>query len=121
MSDDSKIERIDALLREWAEFMARGGLRSSMNYPAYSQRGVRVDCSTGGGGGAVDDSPLWRVDRAVMALDEPTRTTVGTYYLNNWSPPRVGRAVGCTGRTVLARVYKAHRLIDAWLADRKNC
>lgn len=119
MSGDTKIPRIDNLLREWADYMQRNGVRSSTSYPAYNQRGVRVDCNSGGFE-PPDLAHLWNVDKAIAALKQTYAEgfdAVKVYYLNNWSAARCGHKLGCTGRTVLARVYRAHRLIADWLEE----
>lgn len=117
---ETKIQRIDDLLRDWAEHMLRGG-RPRSNSPIWKlvHAGTRVDCE-GPPAEPPDSGHLWRVDKAIQSLQEPDRTTVCTYYLNNWSPGRVGQQVGCTGRTVLTRVYRSQRLIDAWLVSRRK-
>lgn len=58
-------------------------------------------------------------DMAVRALDERLQATIKQVYLTGDSPAIDARRLGCSQATVKARVWDAHRRINAWLMDRK--
>lgn len=113
----ARIQWVDDLLREWAEWIQRNGQPPGSSPIARLMKiGTRVDGEISAPSVA-DSGQMWLVEKAVTQLQEPMRATVREYYLRNLPEAAIGRIVGCSGRMVRERVASAHWLISAWWAE----
>lgn len=64
------------------------------------------------------DADAVLTDEAVMALPGPLRATVEVMYLLPEGRAAKARRLCCAESTLVARIWTAHRRLQAWFADR---
>lgn len=115
----ARIEDIERRLLNWARW--RAGMKGGgLGYASADMAAERVD---GGGYDAQAIIPTIDVeasetDQAVMTLPSELRRTVEVCYLDGGGMKRHMVKLACTEETIKARIWRAHRLLSGWYADK---
>lgn len=64
------------------------------------------------------DCEAQETDAAVMALPSELRATMEVVYVLGGGMPQKARRLAVTESTIKARIWRAHPLIQSWLADK---
>lgn len=112
------IQWIDERLRDWASWCLTRGQRPQQSPLASMMKlGTRIQ-------GVRPNDPTfaadaWAIEKIVAGLPAELCEAVRTYYLHNWSMARCGRKIGCSSRTVKARIDHAHDRIASVLNEQQ--
>ena len=112
----ARVDDVERRLLNWVRWRAGSG-SGGMGF-------ARSDMAAGPGRDGYRESVIPTVDceaeetdRAVMALPSELRATVESFYLGRGTILDKANRLCCRVPTVYARIDRAHRVMQAWLAD----
>lgn len=115
----AKIDDIERRLLNWARWRT-GQRMGSLGYARTAFGAERVDGDGYDAAARIPtiDADAVLTDEAVAALAEPLRSTVEVMYLSPEGRAGKARRLGVSEPTLDARIWLAHKKLQAWFGDR---